>query len=348
MLRSEPLCKGLRRRESRGIVHGMGLRETFDTIDVNVLRSWVANKRQEDLHLEFKRISAELPRDDRKNFATCASGFANSEGGIVVWGVDARQDETGVDAAHELKPIENSAAALSKLQTHTAEATSPIVDGLLHREVLVDANRGVLVTLVPPSDSGPHMAGLGEGRYYKRSGASFYRMEHFDIADMFGRRACPSLALSVQLEGGGASQSSAGRAASLRPIVAIVNSGRGIARFPLVRLLVSSPHRLAEFGLDGNGRIGLPKRPRPPSERSYLTFAGGVDDVVHPGTELQLTTLEVEVSEHDTTVADLVVQYELACEGLSATRGETRVGGLQLLEFARQEIERCFPKGEPR
>jgi hypothetical protein len=32
------------------------------------------------------------------------------------------------------------------------------------------------------------MAKLGEHRYYKRSGDSFYKMEHFDLEDMFGRR----------------------------------------------------------------------------------------------------------------------------------------------------------------
>lgn len=29
------------------------------------------------------------------------------------------------------------------------------------------------------------MAKLEEDRYYKRSGDSFYRMEHFDLEDMF-------------------------------------------------------------------------------------------------------------------------------------------------------------------
>ena len=37
------------------------------------------------------------------------------------------------------------------------------------------------------------MAKAGEDRYYKRSGASFYRMEHFDLEDMFGRRLKPKL-----------------------------------------------------------------------------------------------------------------------------------------------------------
>ena len=41
------------------------------------------------------------------------------------------------------------------------------------------------------------MAKLGEDRYYKRSGDSFYRMEHFDLEDMFGRRPKPLLTLEI-------------------------------------------------------------------------------------------------------------------------------------------------------
>ena len=40
------------------------------------------------------------------------------------------------------------------------------------------------------------MAKLGENRYYKRSGDSFYQMEHFDLEDMFGRRRKPKLKMS--------------------------------------------------------------------------------------------------------------------------------------------------------
>ncbi len=42
------------------------------------------------------------------------------------------------------------------------------------------------------------MAMLGEQRYHKRSGDSFYKMEHFDLEDMFGRRQKPNLEIMIQ------------------------------------------------------------------------------------------------------------------------------------------------------
>lgn len=66
-------------------------------------------------------------------------------------------------------------------------AASPIVDGVEHKKIEAEADEGFGATFFPASDSGPHMAKLGSDRYFKRSGSQFLRMEHFEIADMFGR-----------------------------------------------------------------------------------------------------------------------------------------------------------------
>jgi hypothetical protein len=87
---------------------------------------------------------------------------------------------------------------LTKLNEHSGEAASPIVDGVRHKILETGADRGYAVTYVPESVSGPHMAKLGEDRYYKRSGDRFYRMEHFDLEDMFGRRQKPDLHLVAE------------------------------------------------------------------------------------------------------------------------------------------------------
>ena len=74
--------------------------------------------RQETLHLDFKvkadpRKSA-LDRDDKKNFSKALSGFANSAGGIIVWGVEARRGSDDVDAAVAVHPISGLDAFLSQ------------------------------------------------------------------------------------------------------------------------------------------------------------------------------------------------------------------------------------------
>lgn len=173
-------------------------REIYDALDLPTLERWVAEQQQEDLHLDFKLVAGdgELARDDRKNLMRAVSGFANGDGGLIVWGVDCRKNDDGVDAAKELRPIQNAPAILSQLRDNPSQLTSPIVDGVEHRLVPGQQDgSGFLVSYVPASDRGPHMA--NDRHYYKRNGTSFLVMEHFDVADMFGRRQRSDLRLHL-------------------------------------------------------------------------------------------------------------------------------------------------------
>jgi predicted HTH transcriptional regulator len=166
----------------------MDLHERFETLDVRTIEGFIAEQREEDLHLDFKTSNPGLgTRGDRRNLAIAVSGFANSEGGLLVWGVDARPNSEGVDGASGANEIVSLGLFLSKLNQYSGDAASPIVNGIQHKKIVVSGDRGYAVTFVPESDSGPHMAKLGEDRYYKRSGSQFLRMEHFEVADMFGR-----------------------------------------------------------------------------------------------------------------------------------------------------------------
>ena len=57
----------------------------------NLINQWVAEGYREDLHLDFKRKRHPgHPRpsdDDRRNYSKALSGFANSDSGILVWGI---------------------------------------------------------------------------------------------------------------------------------------------------------------------------------------------------------------------------------------------------------------------
>lgn len=176
----------------------MTLVEQFEVLDADGIRRFVETKQEENLQLEFKTISdADFKqRDDRKNLAKSIAGFANSSGGTIIWGVKARKID-GIDAAHAINPIEPVQQLVARLNELTGQATSPIVDGIRHKAIPLEGTSGCAATLVPESLAPPHMAKLGEDRYYKRSGSSFYVMEHFDVQDMFGRRSKPDLELSM-------------------------------------------------------------------------------------------------------------------------------------------------------
>lgn len=290
------------------------LQERFEALDIGVLQQHVEERTPEDLHLDFKILNdASFTQEDKVNLAKSLSGFANSDGGLLIWGVDARRDEvTNIDGAARLSPIANVALAHSRLIRLSGEALVPRHAGVRHRRIDQGDGSGYLVSIVPASSSPPHMAKLGVNCYYKRSGDSFYMMEHFDIADAFGRRPQPRLRLYWSLHPGGIA-SGGGEATkySVSAVFGIQNDGGGIARFPYLRLLVEKPHALSTFGLDGNRRNGLPTRPL--SGRSSLDggyFVGGADDVIHPGTLLEVTCVRVEFAE-TRLPRDLVVSFSL-------------------------------------
>ena len=110
----------------------MSLSETFDQLDWQKVASFIDQKQEEHLHLDFKLVAnSELTsKDDKRNLAKAISGFANSDGGIIIWGVDARKNADGVDCAAAIVELSNPALMVSRLNAMTGEATTPIVDGV--------------------------------------------------------------------------------------------------------------------------------------------------------------------------------------------------------------------------
>ena len=229
----------------------MSLVDQFNALDLAAIDDFITGLQEENISLDFKRINrADLSHtDDKKNLAKALSGFANSSGGIIVWGVDARKNADGIDCAAAKVEINPIALFVARLNEMTGRAVSPVLDGVIHKAIASTGDSGFAVTYVPESDSGPHMAKLGEERYYKRIGDSFYRMEHFDLEDMFGRRKGPKLVLSTWLTG---------ERPNITIYLGIKNEGRGTAKAPYLAFQCPRPFRISMFEL-GSGQTGLPK-----------------------------------------------------------------------------------------
>jgi len=261
----------------------------YESIDLDMIQAWIGEQREETVHLDFKLVNdPSMNREDRKSLAKALSGFANSEGGIVVWGVNAsRTRDDVVDCAREIRPIENLALFLSRLNEFTSEV-SPSVDGVLHRSIPTGDNQGLAVTIVPESDSGPHMAKATIDQYFKRTGDRFAKMEHFDIADMFGRRKRPKLSVVLTPLVG-----SVGR--YYESVLQIYNYGRGSAIAPSVSIWSDPPRCITSslYGVDGNRNFGLGRIISARGNDDY-SFGGNTTDVIHPESHLDVTLLTVE------------------------------------------------------
>ena len=94
----------------------------------------IAERTQEFLELDFKRkenaSNGEFSTNDRRMLAEALSGFANSAGGLLVIGVDARQGADGVDCAQATKPVTDIRRFLADANTEIGRLVQPRLAGV--------------------------------------------------------------------------------------------------------------------------------------------------------------------------------------------------------------------------
>ncbi len=293
----------------------------------------VEEKEEENLFLDFKLARSPMTKDDRLSLAEALSGFANSEGGVIVWGVDGRLNpQTGEDVACKLGPIQGLRRFMGDLGRHTAQIVNPGVTGVEHHKVLCEGldDMGYAVTYVPRSEGGPHMAigNADQYRYYYRTGSSFRRMEHFMVADRFQRRPQPRLQLAYRVFGERMIPSApALNGGELLVSLGIRNSGRGLARYPALALFTSDFRALCTThrGKRPTFERATPHASREDGKEWHL---GGAHEVIYPGTELEVLMAVINVG-IETPCNDHLVRYELHCEGFSSS-GEVVIPGQEL------------------
>jgi len=262
------------------------MRDLFDQLVAegeDAINALIAEQRQESVDLEFKTKSepakSKLNRDDRQNLGIILSALSNSMGGLVIWGIEARKNGDGVDCATAAAPIRSIANFKSEVSRLISQVIMPRHDGIRVEAIAASAlgHAGYLLIHVERSDRRPHRCEVGEKQYFKRVGDSSIAMEHYDIEDSFKRLVVPWLEVEYRITSGSAQ--GGGPAGQLQEIVveiSVRNPSPVTARFPYLIL---------EGGL---GNI------LPPGGASALTwnyraqsgrreFAGGADDVIHPG-----------------------------------------------------------------
>jgi predicted HTH transcriptional regulator len=136
--------------------------------------------------------------------AKTVAGFANAEGGLLVLGVeeeDEKYDEVVIRRRPgSVTPLPISVTKESIENYLQAKIRQPI-EGITIVPVYPDKTHVIYLLDVPQSIRGPHR--VDELFYYQRYNFSTLEMQHFQIADLFGKRFAPDL--DVELERGSGS-----------------------------------------------------------------------------------------------------------------------------------------------
>lgn len=169
----------------------------------DAIDEFIINQQTEELFLDFKQAVSTgknfttLHRDDRKNLAKAISGFGNSEGGVIIWGVECSRDLEIGDVAKAKVKVKNVHRFLSWLENAISGCTIPSHNKVRNHIISSDENGdGFLVTYIPKCDIAPLMTN-GNNTIYIRSGSNNVPAPYAVIAGMFGRRPQPNIDLLV-------------------------------------------------------------------------------------------------------------------------------------------------------
>jgi hypothetical protein len=170
----------------------------------DALDEFILNRQTEELFLDFKQAASTgkhglaLCSDDRRNLAKCISGFGNSEGGVIIWGVECSRDNNVGDVAKAKVKVINVHRFLSWVENAISGCTIPSHNKVRNHIISCDKNGdGYLATYIPKSDIAPLMTTMGN-HIYIRSGSNNVPAPYSVIAGMFGRRPQPNVELLIE------------------------------------------------------------------------------------------------------------------------------------------------------
>lgn len=257
------------------------------------LQDLVDQRQQEHVQLDFKLKSnpdhGSPNDDDKRTLSEALSGFSNSAGGTLVWGVDARKVD-GIDCATGLTPIAEVEAFQSAVNSLIGQYLMPRHEGIQTAIIRSQGNptRGYLLLDVERSERRPHRSeAKGKKGYFKRVGDSFFEMEHYDIEDAFKRNSVPDLNVRWMIEPIGRSGGPQGTRHSLRLSIGLTNVSPQTAKFPYLHVWK-----------EGGASMFIPfDGYRVNREGAWTNIFGGADTVVHPEIVAWMVCTDIEI--HD-------------------------------------------------
>jgi hypothetical protein len=139
---------------------------------------------------------------------------------------------------------------------------------------------------------------------------------------MFGRRPTPDLRLRWHAMQPQKAPARIDWTLSL----ALLNDGRGLARFPFLEIELPKGLNVSQYGVTGKGAHGLDWLPLD-TEGQHHRFTGGADTAIHPGVEHEVTRaigallVPRGATDWDMKPENLIVPYRVAAADMPLRKG---------------------------
>lgn len=166
----------------------MKLPDTVD--DLNAL---IRNEVQESLHLDYKDSRA-IDHKKRHEIAKDVSAFANSDGGILIYGI---KEEGHLPKILD-KGVEHDKYSREWIEEVILSNVNPKIENLKIVQIPFDDRFSAFAIEIPKSYRAPHQEQSSK-RYYKRYNFKSQPMEDYEIKDIAGRAIAVSPLINVDI-----------------------------------------------------------------------------------------------------------------------------------------------------
>ena len=161
-----------------------------ENYSIDDIYNLIRNEVEENIHLDYKEARA-LGKDDPKKAEITkeVSAFANSDGGIIVYGIAEEHHKP-----KEITPIDGKIFTKEWLE-NIIQQIQPRIDGVKIFPFRIDGDikKFIYVVQIPRSANAPHMA--RDHRYYKRLNFQSVPMEDYEVRDIYNRVVTPNLVI---------------------------------------------------------------------------------------------------------------------------------------------------------
>lgn len=147
------------------------------------IKELIDNEVVEDLHLDYKACDALKKNDDKRNeISKDVSSFANSDGGIIIYGV-VEQDNKPFKIDNGFNPGEISKEWIDQVIN---SKISPKIENVRIIPInLSNSSNLIYVIDIPKSNRSPHQS--SDKRFYKRYNSRSVPMEEYEIRELYFR-----------------------------------------------------------------------------------------------------------------------------------------------------------------
>jgi hypothetical protein len=223
----------------------------------------------------------------RVSIAKAACGFCNATGGVIVIGLRADGRGGEPDVVRELKPVDDMGAVKSAALDIILKFVKPGIEGV-QVEMVPDSpggTSGYVLLFIPEGEGSPQRTDVAPKNFYVRVASGTIPMEYFQVEDRFGRRPRPRLIVTAS--SGEVKAQPMGSYAERVVRISVINDGRGVARFPALRVSAGFGFNPETSPFDNNAPVwGLLN-----NNEGWYSYRGGSNDVIYPGETLAIATL---------------------------------------------------------